>query len=204
LMLFDTSTRYGVAQAFGLVLGPVIGFGGHWPLVTMFFAAAFEMVLTALAYNYTTDWIKAARVQKWSAAFRKVQMAAMRSGKKDRIEALREHQATLTKLSSEMSFAQIKGMAITWFLLIVIYSWVGDVIANAPNAIVNVAGATSVNLMGPVLGYFPTWFFMFSLYTVPFSFLFRRFLKDWWLHRYELKHLLPPSSGAASLPSSSR
>ncbi|MGI0052678.1 MAG: DUF106 domain-containing protein [Thermoplasmata archaeon] len=201
LMLFDTSTRYGVAQAFGLVLGPVIGFGGHWPLVTMFFAAAFEMVLTALAYNYTTDWIKAARVQKWSAAFRKVQMAAMRSGKKDRIEALREHQATLTKLSSEMSFAQIKGMAITWFLVIAIYSWVFLFLAdpsgyhtivtachaasNCSVITVNI-GTSSFNLLGDLIGPLQAWFIVFSLYTVPLSLIFRRLLKHYKLSRIGL------------------
>ena len=84
-----------------------------------------------VAYNYTTDWVKAAKVQKWSAAFRKVQMAAIRSGKKDRIAALKPHQERLTRLSGEVSIAQFKGMAITYFLLILIYTWVGLVILNA-------------------------------------------------------------------------
>ena len=196
LMLFETGTRYGVAQAVGYALGPLIGFGGHRPLLTMFCAAAFEMVLTALAYNYTTDWILAARVQKWSAALRKVQMAAMRSGKKDRIDSLKPYQQKLTRLSSEVSIAQLKGMAVTWFLLILIYTWVGLVIqtaynANPLNANVNLGGSV-VGLLNPVVGPIPYWFLIFSLYTVPLSFIFRRLLKDVWLARYERNHNVPP------------
>lgn len=213
LMLFETGTRYGVAQAVGYVLGPLIGFGGKQPLLTMFFAAAFEMILTALAYNYTTDWIKAARVQKWSAALRKVQMAAMRSGKKDRIEALKEHQATLARLSTEVSFAQLKGMAITWFLVIAIYSWVFLFLAdpsgyhtvisacasgnNCTTVMVNI-GTSSFNLLGDLIGPIQAWFLVFSLYTVPLSLIFRRLLKHYKLSRMTVAPLEPlePRSGS--------
>ena len=70
------------------------------------------------AFNWATDWFKAAKVQQWGAAFRKVQMAALRSGRKDRVDSLKPHQAKFTQLSSEVSIAQLKGMAITWFLVI--------------------------------------------------------------------------------------
>lgn len=204
LMIFDTSTRYGVALAFDRALSPLIGFGGAYPLVTMALAAAFEMLLTAVAYNYTTDWLKAARVQKWSAAFRKVQMAAMRSGKKDRIAALQEHQSTLTRLSTEVSFAQLKGMAITWFLVIALYSWVYLYLIHSPafptsvwahcasppaagascsRVIVSLGDGVQFNLLGYLIGPIQAWFLVFSLYTVPLSLVFRRALKDYSLRR---------------------
>ena len=205
LMLIDTGTRTAITTWMGNYHTPsgwlyvAIGFNSHYLLVTMALAGAIEMIITALAYNYTTDWIKAAKVQKWSSAFRKVQMAAFRSGKKDRIDELKPFQQRLTRLSSEVSIAQFKGMAITWFMLIVIYSWVGEVIGNAPSAIVHLTSTTTLNLNATVLGYFPYWFFLFSLYTIPLSFVFRRFLKHWWLARYEEEHLpsvetVPPTS----------
>jgi uncharacterized membrane protein (DUF106 family) len=200
-MLIDTSTRNGVAAWLGNYNSPVgggigsggtgwlyylIGFNSNYLLVTMAVAGAIEMAITAIAYNYTTDWIKAAKVQKWSSAFRKVQMAAFRSGKKDRIDELKPFQQKIARMSSEVSIAQFKGMAITWFLLILIYSWVQQVIAAAPFKYVNLGGA-SVDLNAS-FGPFPIWFFIFSLYTVPLSFVFRRFLKHYWLLRYEERH----------------
>jgi len=158
-----------------------------------------EMLVTALAANWATDWIKAAKVQKWSSAFRKVQMEAIRSGKKDRIEALKPHQERLARLSGEVSIAQFKGMAITYFLLILIYTWVGLVIAAAPLAArtVSLNGSTLV-LTDRVVSALPIpwWFLIFSVYTIPFSMVFRRLLKHWWLRRYLDEH--PPASGTPS------
>ncbi len=206
LMLIDTSARnqiatlLGTGSAHGGPLYTLIGFHSNYLLLTMAIAGAIEMLITALAYNYTTDWVKAAKIQKWSSAFRKVQMEAIRSGKKDRIAALRPHQERLARLSGEVTIAQFKGMAITYFMLILIYTWVGLVIAAAgagPQAIP--LGRATIHLMQPVFHIVPWWFLIFSVYTVPFSLVFRRLLKHVWLRRYSEEHRLavPPVAGVA-------
>jgi len=207
-MLIDQSARNSIAGLLGTSPGTpgplysLIGFSSNYLLLTMLLAGAIEMLVTSVAYNFTTNWVKAARVQKWSSAFRKVQMAAIRSGKKDRIAALKPHQERLTRLSGEVSIAQFKGMAITYFLLILIYTWVGLVIlnANAVQQTVNLGGST-INLIHNVGSLpIPYWFIIFSLYTVPFSLVFRRILKHLWLRRYAAEHQLttaPPASGSA-------
>jgi uncharacterized membrane protein (DUF106 family) len=213
-MLIDTQARNGIACLLGTANpicatsgGPLywlIGFGSNYLLVTMALAGAVEMLITSVAYNYTTNWVKAAKVQKWSSAFRKVQMAAIRSGKKDRIAALKPQQERLTRLSGEVSIAQFKGMAITYFLLILIYTWVGLVIGGANSIQQTVSlGGTQINLFHNISGLpIPWWFLIFSLYTVPFSLVFRRILKHLWLRRYEAEHQIgkpprPPASEAA-------
>ncbi len=206
-MLFDQSARNSFAGYLGtsvVASGPLyylIGFSSHYLLLTMALAGALEMLLTSVAYNYTTDWIKAAKVQKWSQAFRKVQMEAIRSGKKDRIAALKPHQERLTRLSSEVSIAQFKGMAITYFLLILIYTWVGLVIGQATAAAQTISlGGSSIHLMARVTPSLPIpwWFLIFSLYTVPFSLVFRRVLKHLWLQRYVREHPPPPVTGTGA------
>ncbi|HYA10536.1 MAG TPA: EMC3/TMCO1 family protein [Thermoplasmata archaeon] len=202
-MLIDGTARNQIAGLLGVSAsssGPlyyVIGFGSTYLFLTMALAGALEMLITSLAYNYTTDWIKAAKVQKWSSAFRKVQMEAIRSGKKDRIAALKPHQERLARLSGEVSIGQFKGMAITYFLLILIYTWVGLVIGNAPaSAQVIALHGSTLHLTQKVVASLPVpwWFLIFSIYTIPFSMVFRRLLKHWWLLRYLEEH--PPSSGA--------
>lgn len=210
-MLFDNGLRNQLAGLLGTTDGSsgplywLIGFHSHFLLLTMALAGGIEMLITAIAYNFTTDWVKAAKVQSWSAAFRKVQMAAIRSGKKDRIDALKPHQMRLTKLSSEVSIAQFKGMAITYFLLILIYTWVGLVIANATGNFqtINFGGGTTLDLTSHVGSLpIPWWFLVFSLYTIPFSMVFRRVLKHLWLRRYARDHppaaVIPAASGDAA------
>src|SRR5271170_2278035 len=71
-MLIETSFRNQLAGGLGVSAanpGPLyylIGFSSQHLLATMAFAGALEMLITALAYNYTTDWTKAARVAKWN------------------------------------------------------------------------------------------------------------------------------------------
>jgi uncharacterized membrane protein (DUF106 family) len=219
LMLFESSTRNAIACSLGTYAtapaspqcvtgwGPLyaaIGFSSEHLLATMALAGAIEMAITALAYNYTTDWVKAAKVQKWSGAFRKVQMEAIRSGKKDRIAALKPYQERLTRLSSEVTIAQFKGMAITYFMLILIYTWIGLTIANASIAQQTVnLGGTAINVYTyHVFGYFPLWFFIFSLYTIPLSMVFRRVLKQYWVRRFAASNHIearpPAPPGAVS------
>ncbi len=209
-MLVSPSDRNSIAGLLGTSVGSsgplyaLIGFSSSFLLLTMLLAGALEMLITSLAYNYTTDWVKAAKVQKWSTAFRKVQMEAIRSGKKDRIAALRPHQERLARLSGEVSIAQFKGMAITYFLLILIYTWVGLVIARAPAAAQSIAlNGSTIDLTHPVLHGLPVpwWFVIFSVYTIPFSMVFRRFLKHAWLRRYLAEH---PPSAAAPAPGATR
>ena len=193
IMIFDTQTRNQVADLLGLGLGPLIGFGHHYVLLTMFCAALIEMLFTAIAYNWATDWVKTSRIQSWSSAFRKVQMEALRSGKKDRVEALKPHQAEITRLSSELSISQLKGMAITWFLVIAIYTWVGIFIGESLLAqrTVDIGGVVLNLAQNLHIGPFPIpyWIVLFSLYTFPLSYVLRRSLKHYSLRRYEIEHL---------------
>jgi len=205
-MLIESSARNSIAGLFGTSPGNpgplywLIGFNSNYLLLTMALTGAVEMLVTSVAYNYTTNWVKAAKVQKWSAAFRKVQMEAIRSGKKDRIAALKPQQEKLTRLSGEVSIAQFKGMAITYFLLILIYTWIYLVIdaANPVQRTVSFGSGASILLTSNVGSLpIPVWFIIFSLYTVPFSLVFRRVLKHLWLRRYATEHHLssvPPAS----------
>ena len=135
-------------------------------------------------------------------------MDAIRSGKKDRIAALKPHQERLTRLSGEISIAQFYVMAITYFLLIMFYSWVGFVIgiANAVQQSVDLGGAI-VNLYHWAFSYgnggIPWWFIIFSLYTIPTSLIFRRLLKNYSLRRRAEKGradsaTAPPRNGRSS------
>ena len=197
LMLVQPSLREGVANGFNTVLLPTIGFSYSYPLLTMFLAAVLEMLITAIAYNFTTDWVKAAKVQKWNSAFNKVKMEALRSGKKDRIDALKPHQQRITALSGEVSIGQLKGMAVTWFLVIAIYTWVGLFIRAAyersTDALTIGGGSVHLYLGAGGLAFLPLWFLVFSLYTIPASLAFRRVLKHYWLQRYAAAR--PPGLG---------
>ncbi len=200
-MLIDAQARNQIAGLFGDVLAPAIGFGGHYLMLTMFLAALVEMLVTAVVYNITTDWVLMAEVQQHAAAIRPHQMKAIRSGKKDRMEALKPHLDSLQRRQSRVTINQLKGMAVTYFLLIAIYTWVGLFIAaQQPHTTVIFAGAT-INLlsnMGPIPA--PYWFFIFSLYTLPLSLILRRYFKHYTLSRRQSRQGTLPDASAEGAP----
>jgi uncharacterized membrane protein (DUF106 family) len=183
-MLFDTSARNAVAADIGSLLVPVLGFGGKHVLLTMFLTGVLQMAITAVAYHFTTDWVETARVQKHNQAIRPLYTQAIRSGKKDRVEALKPHMNELQMRQTKVTFSQLKGMVVTWVLIIAIYTWMGLFISGLPTAdqYVNLFGS-HVSLLVP-LGPVPLWFLVFSLYTLPLNLLFRRYLKHVALSRH--------------------
>ncbi len=183
-MLFDTSARNAVAADIGSLLSPVLGFGGKHVLLTMFLTGVLQMAITAVAYHFTTDWVETARVQKHNQAIRPLYSQAIRSGKKDRVEALKPHMNELQMRQTKVTFSQMKGMVVTWVLIIAIYTWMGLFISSlpVPDQYVNMFGS-HVSLLAP-LGPVPLWFLVFSLYTLPLNLLFRRYLKHVALSRH--------------------
>jgi uncharacterized membrane protein (DUF106 family) len=124
-MLIDQAARNQIADLLGLGLYPAFGFSGRLPLLTMFIIGLLQMTISAIAYNWTTDWVESAKVQQHAKALRPLQMSAMRSGKKQHMEAIKPHMNDLSSRQSKMMIGQLKAMAVTWFLLIAIYTWVG-------------------------------------------------------------------------------
>ena len=50
---------------------PIIGFGGNYPLLTLFFAGVIVVLLSSLLTNFFTDWEKMAQSQEVGRAFQK-------------------------------------------------------------------------------------------------------------------------------------
>ena len=49
---------------FGIVLEPIIGFNGNYPLLTLFFSGIIVVILSSLLTNFFTDLIKLLKHEK--------------------------------------------------------------------------------------------------------------------------------------------
>jgi uncharacterized membrane protein (DUF106 family) len=144
-MLIDQAARNQIAELLGLGLYPAFGFSNRLPLLTMFIIGLLQMTISAIAYNWTTDWVESAKVQQHAKAIRPLQMSAMRSGKKQHMEAIKPHMNDLSARQSRMMIGQLKAMAVTWFLLIAIYTWVGlFLVSGCPQPAINPSSTSLV------------------------------------------------------------
>lgn len=190
LVLFDypRGLRNGTAWVAGLVLAPVIGFGGRYPLLTIFLASVVLVVATTAIRHFLTDWTKMARMQEAMRAFSKEMKDARKSNNTYKLKKLGDAQTDLMQLQSQAQMEQMKPMALTMLLVIPIFAWLGAWLASlaidgalyfaAPwNPQWNVMERYTWITGNP--GWFPRWIVLYSLFGIPFGQIAQRALKLW-------------------------
>ncbi|HET6404896.1 MAG TPA: EMC3/TMCO1 family protein [Candidatus Thermoplasmatota archaeon] len=204
LVLFDypRGLRDGTAWVAGLILNPLIGFGGRWPLLTIFLASVVLVIATTAIRHFLTDWTKLARMQEAMRAFSKEMKDARKSNNTYKLKKLTEAQQDLMALQADAQTEQMKPMALTMLLVIPIFAWLGAWLASLA-----IDGALHFeapwndqwDIMAPYTwitgnpGWFPRWIVLYSLFGIPFGQIAQRALKLW-----EYRHVDLDGDGKAA------
>jgi uncharacterized membrane protein (DUF106 family) len=177
--IIDPALSQTFGSAAGFVLYPVIGFGGAAPVITILIAGLLTTSISSILRHHYTDWIKMMRFQRTSAALRKEQMDALRKGNQSQVAKYREIQQDLMRKNTDIQFAPMKSMMWTFFLFIVIFTWlrffVDQVLAGMANQYFAVPWSTRVFFDAAYL--FPSWILLYSLLALPFGQIMARLLK---------------------------
>jgi uncharacterized membrane protein (DUF106 family) len=172
-----------LSQAFGSIAGtvlyPAIGFNGAAPVITILIAGLLTTSISSILRHHYTDWIKMMRFQRTSAALRKEQMDAVRKGNQSQVSKFREIQQDLMRKNMDIQFAPMKSMAWTFFLFIVIFTWlrffVDQVLLGFGNQFFAVPWSTRVFMEASFV--LPSWILLYSLLAIPFGQIMARVLK---------------------------
>ncbi len=176
LMMFDPGARSALAGGASVILDPVLGFGGTFPVFTFLGAALLTSLVSTATRHYFMDWVQMARFQKTSSALNKERWDAMKSGNMAKLNKLKEHQAEMAQASFKNLGSQMKSMAVTLFLILIIFSWMATFVATqAASPLVSVPWAASVDLNAATV--LPHWILLYGLFSSPFGMLFGRALK---------------------------
>jgi len=178
--IVDPSLSQGFAVAAGLILYPIIGFGGHYPAITILLAGMLTTSISSILRHYHMDWVKMARNQKVMAAFRRENMEASRKGNQSKIAKMKKVQQDLMKENSEVSLNSMKPVVYTFFLFIVIFVWLRVFVDQNLNSLGNmyiaVPWAPQVYLEYVPL-WLPSWILLYSLLAIPIGQVITRVLK---------------------------
>ena len=101
-VLFNPGVRNTMGTYAGYVLNPAIGFGGHYPVLTILIAGALLVVATTVVRHFTTDWIDTARMQAHMRHFQKEMMAARKENNTYKIKQLTEAQPQVMAQQQKM------------------------------------------------------------------------------------------------------
>ena len=194
---FPKGIRDGTAWLAGFILQPVIGFGGRYPLLTVFLASVVLVIATTAIRHFLVDWTKMARVQEAMRAYTTEMKEARKSNNTYKLKKLTDAQADVMQLQASVQTDQMKPMALTMLLVIPIFAWLGAFLAGIAADIARPDGSTydelffrapwntHWNIMEPSTwitgnpGWFPRWIVLYSLFGIPFGQIAQRALKLW-------------------------
>ena len=173
-----------LGEIFGSVLEPSIGFGGSYPLLTLFFSGLIVVTLSSVLTNFFTDWRKMAHSQEAGRAFQKEMAEARKTGNTNRLNKLMKMQPEIMKKQTEASSGMMKPMLFLIIFIWPIFMWLRGFLGGLDYYYFTVPWADGVSFFSrPFL--FQAWLWLYLIFSMIFGQLIRQSLKcvsltDWW------------------------
>jgi len=179
--LFDPNLSQSFTSIANVVLGPLIGFGGLVPVVTILLTAVITTMISAVARDRFVDWAKVARINKVQSAWRKENMEALRKGNTAKVAKLKESYAAMQQDMLYVQTSQMKPTILTMFIFLVIFMWlrffVDVTLTSVGNLWITVPWAANVYLPMFIPPFFTAWILFSIIAGYPISTLVTRSLK---------------------------
>jgi uncharacterized membrane protein (DUF106 family) len=186
LMFFIMPTFGPILAAYlGLVLEPVIGFGGSYPLLTLFMSGVVVVLFSSLLTNFFTDWRKMGESQEVTRAFQKEIAKARREGNTNRLNKLLKMQPDIMRKQTESSSGMMKPMLFLIIFIWPIFMWLQHFLANIPHYYMTVPWASQVSFFSRPINFGSAWIWLYLIFSIVIGQVIRQGLKliswsDWW------------------------
>lgn len=174
-ILFDPTLRNGLGAIVGYGLEPVVGFGGQYPVVTLFTTGMIMTGLTIVIRHFFIDYVEQIRSQKIVAAFNKELRQAKMENNTFKTKKLMEQQAKILQKSMSVTSSQLKLMPITLIIVIPIFAWLSVFMSHMVSTAFSVPWAFNADLSAAVV--LPAWILLYSLISLPFGQFLMRTLR---------------------------
>ncbi len=172
LIMFQPDLRDDLGAMVGRILYPAIGFEGQYPILTLMLVGSIMITISTVIRDQLMDWVEMAESQKISSKFRKELMEAKRSNKQSKVKKLEKRQEEMNKQSMKSFKPQMKSMAVTMVVILIIFGWIHIFIGDLSNTIFSTPWAFRADLSGD-LPYcfmpFPMWIGVYMLVSLPLT-----------------------------------
>ena len=195
LILFNEGLRNTLGRYAGYALEPAIGFGGHYPVLTILLAGVLLVVITTLVRHFTTDWLAMARNQAMMRHFTSEFSKARKENNTYKIKKLTEAQPKMMQASQEMQAKQMRTMPLTTLIAVPIYAWLITFLAGIDYAWFSAPWNPHVDMFTtngilPAVGsLFPHWVLLNIALSIPVGALIQKAMKYLaWKERWQKRH----------------
>lgn len=196
LMFFIMPTFGPILAAYlGLILEPAIGFGGNYPMLTLFFAGVIVVLFSSLLTNFFTDWKKMGEAQETTKAFQQEITKARREGNTNRLNKLIKMQPEIMKKQTESSSGMMKPMLFLIIFIWPIFIWLQYFLRNLPHYYMTVPWANQISFFSHPFNFGSAWIWLYLIFSLVLGQIIRQGLKliswsNWWKN---LKAKIRPS-----------
>jgi uncharacterized membrane protein (DUF106 family) len=173
-----------LAYYLSLILDPIIGFGGNYPILTLFLAGLIVVFLSSLLTNFFTNWKKMGEAQEASKAFQQEITKARKEGNTNRITRLMKMQPDIMRKQTEASGGMMKPMIFLIIFIWPIFLWLRLFLQGVPHYYFTVPWANQVSFFSyPLL--FQAWLWLYLIFSMVIGQIIRQGLKyvtwsDFW------------------------
>jgi len=180
-VMFNEDLRNSVGRIAGIVLIPLIGFGGHYPVITIASAGIILVTFSSGVRHYFINWIDTAEKQFKMKDFNKKLRDARMSGKDEEVKKLTEKQLDMSKDQMNTMIDQMKPMMFTMIFLIGTFAFIGTFVQDIPGATLsvpwreNVLMNSSINLGACCI--FSNWMLLYMLVSMSTAQVIQRVFK---------------------------
>jgi uncharacterized membrane protein (DUF106 family) len=197
MIMFFIMPSFGpiLGEYFGMILEPLIGFGGKYPVLTLFFAGIIVVTLSSTLTNFFTDWKKMGESQEASKAFQKEITKARKEGNTNRVNKLMKMQPEIMRRQTEASGGMMKPMVFLIIFIWPIFMWLRAFLSGLPHYYMTVPWANNVSFFSYPFNFGQVWLWLYLIFSMVIGQILRQGLKliswsEWWKN---LKARLRPS-----------
>lgn len=186
-VFWSASVRNFVAGGLNTGLAPLIGFGGHNPLMTILLAGVIMVFLSSLLTHVFTDWKAMGKAQEVQRAFQKEMNKARREGNTNRMQKLMKMQPEIMKMTTSASGGTMKAMVFLFLFIAPIFIWLSFFLGSVSYQYFTTPWAIHVSLFDRTV-VISNWFLLYLVFSFLVSYLIRQVLKwvswsQWWTNR---------------------
>jgi uncharacterized membrane protein (DUF106 family) len=174
-VMFDNTLRIALGEVVGMGLEPMWGFGGSFPVISLFLTGAFMTFLSIVVRHFFTDYVRQAESQKAIGAFNKEMRQARLDNNTYKLKKMMEQQPKVMQASMKQTTAQLKLMPVTMLIIIPIFAWLAVFVGGLHSTLITVPWSNSADLNTSYL--LPAWILLYSLISIPFGQLLSRGLR---------------------------
>jgi len=182
IIVMDPNVRTAMGGAVGGLFTPIFGFGGAYPIWTLFACSIVLVIFTTTVRHFFTNWIEQGR-QKHLSSWVQAQFKEVRAkGNVTKMKKLNEYQAQMMKQSTDAMGSQMKTTLVTIVVAMAIFLWLGVFMySGTMTNYISTPWASTVDYLkpGPFIHVMPTWILLYSVLSLPLGQVLQSALKVW-------------------------